>query len=70
MDSTTSSQTQPPFALRVHEVASLMRLGRTRVWALIKTERLKSVRVGRRVLVRPEAIREFLDAQEANGGAA
>lgn len=55
------------YAYKVKDAAAAIGLGLTTTRALVKSGALKSVRVGRRVLVTTEAIREFL-ANHAGGG--
>jgi len=44
----------------IRDAAASMGVGRSTVYELVRTGRLASVRVGSRILVRPEAIDEFL----------
>jgi excisionase family DNA binding protein len=47
--------------LTVEEAAGLLSLGRTRVFALIRTGELASVRVGSSRRVTPEALRQYVE---------
>lgn len=49
-----------PDVLRAEEVASITRLGRNKVYALLREGRIRSVKVDRRVLIPKEAVAEFL----------
>ncbi len=52
--------TELPMLLRAEEVARLLSLGRSTVFALMKSGELPSVRIGRAVRVPREAIDEFV----------
>ena len=62
----TTSSNDGRLAYKVKDAAGAIGLGTTTTWALVKSGALKSVRVGRRVLITTEAIREFLAG--AGGG--
>jgi excisionase family DNA binding protein len=49
-----------PLLLTVEEAASLLRLGRTRVYQLVMGGKIQSVKVGRRRLVVREGLEEFV----------
>jgi len=56
----------------VPEAAQLLGIGRTKVWSLIYTRRLKAVRIGRRTLI-PRAelerfVRELEEEARGDGG--
>jgi excisionase family DNA binding protein len=55
------------YAYKVKDAAAAIGLGLTTTWGLVNSGVLKSVRVGRRVLVTTEAIREFLALAGAGG---
>ena len=55
-----------PTLLTVPETAETLRCGQTLVYQLIKDGRLASVKIGRRRLVRADAVQKFIEA----GGAA
>lgn len=67
----TSTATTPNhdgrMAYKVKEVAAAIGLGLTTTWALVNSGDIRSVRVGKRVLVTTDAVREFL-ANHAGGG--
>lgn len=56
-------------ALTVNEAAESMGVSRNTVTRLVYTGQLGHVRIGKRIVIRPEAIREFLIANEAGGPA-
>lgn len=64
------STPMPPFALSVAEACRLSGLGRTTIFAAIKEGRLRAVKAGGRTLIRPEALRAFLDGLPNAGKAA
>ncbi len=67
MTTTTNLQ---PLLYSPAEAASLLKIGRNRVYELIASGELRSVRPGsRRVLVSEGAIREYIADQEANSAA-
>jgi excisionase family DNA binding protein len=43
----------------VEEAAKVLRIGRTHAYELIRTKKLHSINIGRRVLISPDAIRDF-----------
>lgn len=49
-----------PLLLTVEEAASLLRLGRTRVYQLVMGGKIQSVKVGRRRLVVRQGLEEFV----------
>jgi excisionase family DNA binding protein len=55
---------EPPRCLRVDDAARVLNVGRSTVYDLIRTGRLRSIKIGRRRLVP----REALDALIAGGG--
>lgn len=55
----------------VSEAAELLGLGRTKTWALVRAGELRSVRVGKRVLVPVRELERFvreLQGKAAGGG--
>lgn len=48
--------TEPPRCLRVEEAARLLNVGRSTAYDLIRSGRLRSVKIGRRRLVPREAL--------------
>jgi len=58
--------TEPPRCLRVEEAARLLNVGRSTVYDLIRSGRLRSVKIGRRRLVPRDALDALLaELQEA-----
>ena len=55
---------EPPRCLRVDDAARVLNVGRSTVYDLIRSGRLRSIKIGRRRLVP----REALDALIAGGG--
>ena len=51
----------------VNEVAEMLSLGRSTLYALILSGSLKSVKIGRRRLVAPEAIHDFVVQLQDDG---
>ena len=49
-----------PLTLSVEEAANALGIGRGSAYELIRTGQLRTVRVGRRVLIPKAAVREFL----------
>jgi excisionase family DNA binding protein len=43
----------------VEEAAKVLRIGRTHAYSLVRTQQLRTIRIGRRVLVPTDAIRGF-----------
>jgi excisionase family DNA binding protein len=57
---------EPPRCLRVEDAARLLNVGRSTAYDLIRSGRLRSVKIGRRRLVPRDALEELLTAlQEA-----
>lgn len=54
-----------PIAASVNETVRLLGLGRTKVYELINSGQLITVKIGRRTLVRTDSIRALV---EASGG--
>ncbi|WP_446216279.1 helix-turn-helix domain-containing protein [Micromonospora sp. IBHARD004] len=52
--------TEPPRCLRVEEAARLLNVGRTTAYDLIRSGRLRSVKIGRRRLVPRDALDALL----------
>lgn len=53
--------------LTPEEVAEHLRVGRTKVYELMASGRLRSVKIGRRRRVSPGALEEFIEASEREG---
>lgn len=52
---------QLPLALRVTDVMAILGIGRNSAYELLRSDKLPTVRVGRRILVSKEAVRSFLN---------
>ena len=61
-------QEQTRELLTVNETADLLRLGRTRTNELLWTGALRSIKVGRRRLVRAQDVQQFLAEHEFSPG--
>jgi excisionase family DNA binding protein len=58
--------TEPPRCVRVEEAARLLGVGRSTVYDLIRSGRLRSVKIGRRRLIPRDALdRLLVDLREA-----
>lgn len=53
-----------PMLLTVEDVQNALRLGRTKIYELIRTGQLPVVRIGRSVRIRREALERWLEALE------
>ena len=58
----TSVTTEPPALLCVEDTARLLNVGRPAVYNLIRTHRLRSLKIGRRRLIPRDAIAETIAA--------
>jgi excisionase family DNA binding protein len=54
-----------PLLLTISQVAKSMNLGRTKVYELIATEGLPTVRFGRAVRVSPTSLKQWLQLRES-----
>jgi excisionase family DNA binding protein len=50
-----------PLLVTVEEAAELLRLGRTRMYELVMSGQVQSVKVGRRRLIPRKSLEEFVD---------
>ncbi len=50
-------------ATSVNDTAKALSLGRTSIYALIRTGRLETLKLGRRTLVKTESIRRLLETK-------
>ncbi|MEZ0170759.1 helix-turn-helix domain-containing protein [Microvirga sp. TS319] len=57
-----AEQMENKFLLSVDEVMAATGLGRTTIFSLFKSGKLKAVKIGARTFVRPEDLRTFIDA--------
>jgi excisionase family DNA binding protein len=53
-----------PDVLNVEEVAALLRIGRNGAYDLVKSGVLRSVRIGRRIVVAKSSLLSFLQGRE------
>ena len=51
-----------PMTLTVDEAAAILRIGRGSAYALVRSGRLRSIKIGRRILIPASAIEDFLRA--------
>jgi excisionase family DNA binding protein len=58
MSTTTNS---PRLTYSIPEACKALQISRTTLWKLVKSRRLKPVRIGRRVLFTTRALEEFLN---------
>lgn len=58
---TDTSFANLPLALTVSQAAEVLQLGKSLVYALVRCGRLRSLRVGRKIRIPRDALREFLD---------
>ena len=62
MELNESVQSSHPLTLTVDEAAALLRIGRGSAYALVRSGRLHSIKIGRRILIPASAIEDFLRA--------
>ncbi len=55
----------PKLTYSVPEVCEALQISRTTLWKLVRSRRLKPVRIGRRVLFSLKAVEEFLDGESS-----
>lgn len=55
----------PKLTYSIPEVCKALQISRTRLWKLVKSRRLKPVRIGRRVLFSSRTLDEFLNGDRA-----
>lgn len=53
-----------PMTLRVEDLMPLLGIGRNTAYELIRSGRIRSVRIGRQIRIPREALREFLDGRK------
>ena len=54
----------PKLTYSIPEVCEALQISRTTLWKLVKSRRLKPVRIGRRVLFPVRALDEFLNGDQ------
>jgi excisionase family DNA binding protein len=57
---------EPPRCLRVDDAARVLNVGRSTVYDLIRSGRLRSIKIGRRRLVPREALDAFIAGEGCN----
>lgn len=53
-----------PLLLTVHDLASLLRIGRNAAYQLVKDETVRSIHVGRSIRIPREAFVQFLESTQ------
>jgi len=56
----------PKLTYSVPEVCEALQISRTTLWKLVRSRRLKPVRIGRRVLFSLKAVDEFLNGDSSS----
>jgi excisionase family DNA binding protein len=56
----------PKLTYSVPEVCEALQISRTTLWKLVRSRRLKPVRIGRRVLFSLKAVDEFLNGESGS----
>lgn len=51
-----------PLALTVEQVAQVLQLGKPRIYELVRSGKLRSLRIGRKIRVPKSALAELLDS--------
>ena len=64
----TSPPALPPIAMRLLEASAACGVSERRLWELVRSGQLRASRSGRTWLVQPQAIREWLAANEPPKG--
>lgn len=54
-----------PITVTIQDATKALGIGTTKLYELIGTGKLRTVKLGRRTLVRTDSIRELIDALEA-----
>jgi excisionase family DNA binding protein len=56
----------PMLTYSIPEVCEALQISRTTLWKLVRSRRLKPVRIGRRVLFGLKAVEEFLNGESSS----
>ena len=51
-----------PLTLTVNELAEVLRIGRNNAYNLVRSKKLRSIRVGRKIRIPREALQEYLNS--------
>ena len=52
-----------PLALRVEDLMPLLNIGRNTAYELVRSGKIRSIRIGRQVRIPKDAVRDFLNKQ-------
>lgn len=47
--------------LTVHDLCEIMPIGRNSIYNLLHTNRIKNIRVGKKIIIPKQAVKEFLE---------
>lgn len=61
-----ASMNVPKLTYSIPEVCAALQISRTTLWKLVRSRRLKPIRIGRRVLFTLKAIEEFLNCERSS----
>lgn len=61
-----ASMNIPKLTYSIPEVSEALQISRTTLWKLVRSRRLKPIRIGRRVLFTLKAIEEFLNCERGS----
>ena len=61
MESKYRSFDDLPLALRVEDLMPILGIGRNTAYALVQSGQIRSVKIGRRIRIPKEAVREYLN---------
>lgn len=56
--------TELPLALRVHQVADVLQIGKGKAYELVASGQIPSIRIGRSLRVPTEALRKWIESQQ------
>jgi hypothetical protein len=59
------SSTVPAQAITVLALCAMLSIGQTTAWSLIRSHQVKSLRIGRRVLVTVDSVRDLIERKSA-----
>lgn len=55
--------------LRIEEVAQTLQISRSMAWKIVNDGRLRSIRIGRAIRIRPSDLEAFINVNEPGGTA-